>query len=319
MKQSSNYVGVDIGGTSTKIALINETGHVSFLSRLINNKINQDSENFLNSVFSTITGILDRTKKPICGIGISSPGLQMKNERGTLYSINMFILNRVDLMGIFEERFKLPVAVCNDLVAHGLAESYFGWGRGVERFLSVSLGTGIGHTFFFKGVPQLSMSGVSGDSGRMILDKTSLDLDSMGARGTAEAMCGVRAIETLAAQKYPIGLQYSAHDVISMANQGNDPLAIEIMTIISHRLAMLLVNLSSIYFPYVISLTGGQTEAGDFFIEACRTEYIRLSHNFFNVFLEQSDINEKVEIVKSKTGGLTGLIGSIVPLIKKQP
>lgn len=318
MKQSSNYIGVDIGGTSTKIALINETGQVSYLSRLINKEINSDSKIFLNSVFSTINSILDKTKNTVCGIGISSPGLQMNNGRGTLFSINMFILNRVDLMGIIEDRYHLPVTVCNDLVAHGLAESHFGWGRGVERFLSVSLGTGIGHTFFEKGIPQLSMSGVSGDSGRMILDKTSLDLDSMGVHGTAEAMCGVRAIETLAAQKYPIEFKYSANDIITMAGHGRDPLAIEIMTTISHRLAILLVNLSSIYFPYVISLTGGQTEAGDFFIEACRSEYVRLSHNFFNVFLEQSEINSKVEIVKSKTGGLTGLIGSVVPLILRQ-
>jgi glucokinase len=211
----------------------------------------------------------------------------------------------------------LTVVVHNDLVAHSLAESHFGAGRLIERFLSVSLGTGIGHTFILNGVPQLSMGGVSGESGRMILDKTSSYCDSMGVYGTVEAMCGVNAIEALAKEKYLVGKIYSAHDVISAANTGADPIAIDIMSEIARRLAILLVNLSSIYFPQVISLTGGQTEAGDFFIDLCRSEYSKLSLGFFNNFLALSGANEDIRIVKSETGGLTGLLGSIAPFLER--
>jgi len=317
MKKNNYFIGVDIGGTNTKIALVDDTGQITLLSRLINKDINLETENFLNLVSIKIAEIIQSATDPVHGIGISSPGLQMENGRGTLFSINMPTLNLVDQKHYFEAKFSLPVMVQNDLVAHSLAESCFGTGRGIERFLSVSLGTGIGHTFILNGIPQLSMGGVSGESGRMILDLASQDQDSMGVRGTAEAICGVKAIESLAAEKYPVDTRYSAYHVISLAKTGEDPIAVEIMSIISRRLALLLVNLSSIYFPYVISLTGGQTEAGDSFIETCQAEYNRLSHGFFDDYLAQTGKKWKVKVVKSDTGGLTGLVGSIVPFLER--
>jgi len=319
MDHEKYYVGVDIGGTNTKIALISQKGEINNLRRLLNKDIELTIDNFLNLVLMEIKEIINAAENPVMGIGISTPGLQMKNGRGTLTSINMPILNNVDQQSYFETHTNLPLVVHNDLVAHSLAESYFGAGRGIGRFLSVSLGTGIGHTFILNGVPQLSLGGVSGESGRMVLDIYSTDQDSIGVIGTAEAVCGVRAIETLAKEKYPINKTYSAHDVISAAKTSADPIAIEIMNEIARRLAHLLVNLSSIYFPQVISLTGGQTEAGNYFLDRCRLEYSKLSQNFFDEFLALSGEKAGVKIVKSETGGLTGLIGSIVPFLERVP
>lgn len=316
MNPQKFYIGIDIGGTNTKIAMISQSGEITNIRRLLNKEIKLTTDNFLNLIFQEIQDIRKKAAYPFIGIGISSPGLQMKDGRGTLFSINMPLLNNVDLQGYFETRTGLPVVVRNDLVAHSLAESFFGAGRGVERFLSVSLGTGIGHTFILNGIPQLSLGGVSGESGRMILDKLSSDRDSMGVYGTAEAMCGVKAIETLTKQKYDNGQEHSANDVILAANVDKDPIAIEIMSEIARRLGLLLVNLSSIYFPQVISITGGQTEAGSFFLDECRNEFDRLSQGFFSEFLNKSGSNKKIQILKSETGGLTGLLGSIVPLIE---
>lgn len=317
MDHEKHYIGVDIGGTNTKIAVVSQRGEITNLRRLINKEIDLTTGNFLDLIALEIQGILGSEPASVKGVGISTPGLQRTDGRGTLFSINMPILNNVDLKEYFETRTGLPVSVHNDLVAHSLAESYFGAGRGIERFLSVSMGTGIGHTFILNGNPKISLGGVSGESGRMILDVFSTDRDSMGVSGSAEAMCGVRAIETLAKEKYADGKFHSAHDVIAVAGAGTDPLAVAIMGEIAARLAVLLVNLSSIYFPHVISLTGGQTEAGDCFINKCRAEYQKLSKGFFDDFLALSGVNEKVRIVKSETGGLTGLLGSIVPFLER--
>jgi len=317
MNPEDHYIGVDIGGTNTKIAVVSQRGEITNLRRLINKEIDLTTGNFLDLIALEIQGILESEPASVKGVGISTPGLQRTDGRGTLFSINMPILNNVDLQEYFETCTGLPVTVHNDLVAHSLAESCFGAGRGIARFLSVSMGTGIGHTFILNGVPQLSLGGVSGESGRMILDVLSTDRDSMGVSGSAEAMCGVRAIETLAKEKYTDGKIHSAHDVIAVAGAGTDPLAVDIMGEIAARLAVLLVNLSSIYFPQVISLTGGQTEAGDHFIKKCSEEYQKFSMGFFDEFLALSGAAEKVRIVKSETGGLTGLLGSIVPLLER--
>lgn len=318
MEINRNYIGIDIGGTNTKIALVSEKGDISSLRRLVNKEVKLDLSNYLDLISHEIDQIKIENKLPIFGLGVSAPGLQMKNGHGTLVSINMPILNQFDLKGYFEEQYKIPVVVQNDLVAHSLAESFFGAGFGVERFLSVSLGTGIGHTFILNGVPQLSLGGVSGESGRMVLDTTSTDNDSMGSIGTAEAMCGVKAIEKLAEEKYLPGLAHTAHDVISATRENNDQVAIEIMSIIASRVAHLLVNLSAIYFPQVISLTGGQTEAGDIFIATCKSEYDKLSNAFFGDFMGLCGFRKEVKIVKSDMGGLTGLVGSIVSFLGRK-
>jgi len=317
MGHEKQYIGVDIGGTNTKIALISQVGRISNVRRIINKEITLSKENFLYLVLQNIQSISNSSLLPIMGIGISSPGLQIENGRGTLFSINMPILNKVDLYEYFNAHTGLPIVVHNDLVAHGLAESYFGSGKGVGRFLIVSLGTGIGHTFILNGRPQLSLFGVSGDSGRMVLDCHSTDRDSLNVSGTAEAMCGVRAIETLARLKYHCEKSFSSHEVITAAKSGTDPIAIEIMSEIARRLAILLVNLSSIYFPQVISLTGGQTEAGDFFLDTCRGEFNKLSQGFFDSLQELTGFSEKARILKSDSGGLTGLLGSIVPFLER--
>jgi glucokinase len=285
------------------------------LARVLNKDVELTPAPFLSTINGRVEEIIERSGVKIAGIGISSPGLQMDNGHGTLSSVNMPFLNGFDLKNYFESRYNLPVVVSNDLVAHSMADQKFGVGNGVDRFLSVSLGTGIGHAFFNHGVPIIITNGISGDSGRMILDPNSDIHDSGGIFGSAEALCGVRSIEILARKIFHDGVNYSAEDIIRKAREEADPDARRIMTIISQRLALLLVNLSAIYFPEVISITGGQTEAGEFFINECQNEFNLLSHNFYNDIARIIGKEEKVRIVKSNAGGLAGLVGCIVPLI----
>ena len=315
MSSGKVYVGIDIGGTNTKIALVDSNGGYTCLNRIFYGESGLSLDLFLQKVTVEVAQLAAANEGNLSGIGISSPGLQMENGHGTLNSVNMPILNEFDLKNFFEDRFHLPAVVNNDLVAHSLAESRFGLGKGVDRFLSVSMGTGIGHTFIYKGKPQLIMNGISGDSGRMIIDPVSTIVDSSGVYGSAEALCGVRAIELLAKEHYTGEKHYSAQEVISKAHDENEVTAIKIMTVISHRLALLLINLSTIYFPEVISITGGQTEAGPFFIEECQKEFDRRVSVFFDDIARSRGQEHGICIHKSRTGGLTGLIGSIVPFL----
>jgi glucokinase len=309
------FIGIDIGGTNTKIALVNDLGEINHLHRVFTCDVEQTAESLLNQVKLKTEKILHETNQPIEGIGIAIPGLQSNEGIGPLYSANLSMFNGFNIKKYFTDQYNFPVYVSNDLVAHSLAESQFGAGKGVNRFLSVSLGTGIGHTYIEHGTPVVMINGISGDSGRMILDPNSDICDSCGIYGSAEALCGVKAVEILATNLYGTGVKYSAQDIITAAREKNDPIAREILTIIAHRTAHLLMNLSSIYFPEVIALTGGQTESGNFFLQECQAEFGRLSSQFFNNFFHLIGQGTQIAIVNSKTRGLTGLIGSIVPLL----
>ncbi len=309
------YVGIDIGGTNTKIAIVDPFGKYSDLSRVYYDAAKLSIESFLEKATGVVDDLVNANKESVEGIGISCPGLQMDNGHGTLRSANMPVLNEFDLKLFFENRFKLPVTVSNDLVAHSLAESIFGLGKGVDRFLSVSMGTGIGHAFIYKGKPQLIINGTSGDSGRIIIEPDSDITNSTGVSGSAEALCGVKAIEMLGQNYYSLKKKHTAQEIITKAREESDPVAIEIMLVISRRLAVFLIDLSAIYFPDIISITGGQTEAGSFFVEECQKEFDRRAFGFFKDIRTLCGKEQKIIIQKSETGGLTGLIGSVVPLM----
>jgi predicted NBD/HSP70 family sugar kinase len=310
----TNYIGIDIGGTNTKIALVNQNGEISLLRRVYYKAFELTLDKYLEQILMSVNNLIRNVNEPIGGIGLSCPGFQLESGHGVLYSINMPILNKFDIKEFFERQFKLPVMVSNDLVAHSLAEASFGVGRAVERFLSVSLGTGIGHTFIYKGKPQLTINGISGDSGRTVIDPNSSLKDSSGITGSSEALCGVKAIEILG-EKYFNIKNYCAQDIITMAGEKNDPTAVKIMSIISKRLALFLFNLSTIYFPELISLTGGQTEAGQFFIDECQKEFDQIGLNYFNKIMGIIGKDQKIRILKAEAGGLAGIIGSIVPFL----
>jgi glucokinase len=310
------YLGIDIGGTNTKIALVTQRGETSLVRRFYYEDVDLSLDYFLEQVSSIVKSIASTAQEPCAGIGISCPGLQMEHGCGVLYSVNMPILNGFDIKKYFQSNFQLPVAVSNDLVAHSMAESSFGVGRDVDRFLSVSLGTGIGHTFIYKGKPQFSICQISGDSGRMILDPNSDLKDISGISGSAEALCGVHAIEALGMEYFGIeAKRHSAQEIITMARE-NDPTAVEIMSQISHRLGLFLVNLSVIYFPEVISVTGGQTEAGEFFVDECQKEFDHRSSGYFDGIMGYFGKGKKINILKADAGGLAGVLGSVVPLLK---
>lgn len=311
------FIGVDIGGTNTKIALVTQQGEISHLCRIATWCGEPMLENLLNRVSEAVDAIIAEAAHPIFGIGIAVPGLQMITGDGPLYTVNLPFLSRFNLKKYFADRYQIPVQVSNDLVAHSLAESYFGAGKGVDRLLSVSLGTGVGHIFVDHGVPLVIVNGISGDSGRMILDPHSDLCDSSGIYGSADALCGVKAIETLAQKLYPHMVTYKAKDVISAACEKNDPIAQQILTIVAYHTGHLLMNLSSIFFPEVIVLTGGQVEAGEFFMTECRKEFARLSARFFDEYFHLNGQERQIQVIKSQTGGLTGLIGSIIPFLSR--
>lgn len=308
------FIGIDIGGTNIKIALVNDKGRLSHINRIWINEIQPTLEDFLHHVLGKVDSIFQTCDHEINGIGLTIPGLLRPDGCGVLFSINLSILNGYNLVKFFTDHFHVPVKLINDLVAHSLAESQFGSGKGVGRLLCVSLGTGVGHTFLDHGKPLIMVNGISGDSGRMILDSQSTESDMSGIFGSVEALCGVKAIELLVKKFHAEDRFPTARDVITVARE-EDLIAREILKIISRRLAQYLVNLASIYFPEVISITGGQTEAGDFFIDECRTEFFRLSASYFENYFRLIGKEQNIKIVKAQAGGLAGILGSVIPLL----
>jgi glucokinase len=307
-------LGIDVGGTDTKLGLVSASGDVSDFRRFPTDANGDSPDEFLQNLFSSVQELLVMGGQRIIGIGMSVHGYTDESRRGPILCFNTPALHGVDLKTPLENTFDLPVVINNDLTAHVLAEYTYGSGRGASRFLCLAIGTGLGAGVVVDGEPLRYVGGCAGDTGHVILEPGGPACSS-GCRGCAEALCGVPGIERLALQAY--GTPVAAHDVITAARRGDDARSISIMTQIGRYLGQTLASLSVIYLPERIALTGGTAEAGPMLLNAVQQQFEELVGDYHRTFARfGGDYYSGVEIVLGKTRGETGIVGAAVELLQ---
>lgn len=307
-------LGIDIGGTHTKIGLVNDRGEISAFRRMPTEARGADASSYLQAVMAAGRGVVAEADETIIGVGLSTHGHLDDDRRGPILCENTPALKGVDLRGLLANAFRVPVVVNNDLTAHALAEYYYGSGAGTRRFMVMAIGTGLGVGVIVNGEPLRYIEGTPGDSGRLILDPAGPP-DMMGVRGTVEGLCGVRGIERLAQARY--GRQVPASEVIQAAREGNDPLAQAVMAQIGGYLGHALALLSPVFLPNKIALTGGTTEAGPVLLNTCRARFDSLMGDYHRTLARLAgDYYSEIEIVIGEMRGETGVVGAVVELFR---
>lgn len=307
-------VGIDIGGSYTKIGLVSVTGEILAFERLVTAARGTDPGPFLQDVVSRVRRLYTTAPVRPIGIGISTHGYIDDERRGPIVCANTPALRGVNMRGLFETEFGVPVTVNNDLTAHALAEYHYGSGRGARRFLCMAIGTGLGAGVIINGQALRFIGGKAGDTGRVIVEPDGPP-DVYGARGSAEALCGTPGIERLALEVY--GHPVAAHEVIRAAREGSDPRAVQVMQQIGAYLGHALATLCSIYLPNRVALTGGTAEAGPVLLEACRRRFDELVADYHRALAEFApDFYTGVEIVLGEMRGETGMVGAVVEIFQ---
>jgi glucokinase len=150
---SHRAIGIDIGGTKTAVAAVDEAGHVHARS-LFETQPERGFEVFVallqESVRQTLKGA-EWAAGALCGIGIGCAG-SVDPQRGTIHNADTLPgWEGVNLVTPFRESFSVPVRLENDADAAALGEFRFGAGCGANPLVVVTLGTGIGGAALIKG------------------------------------------------------------------------------------------------------------------------------------------------------------------------
>jgi len=307
-------LGFDIGGTSTKLGLVNPAGQIANFRRFPTRAKGTDPQPYLIELLDHIRSVMREARGPLIGIGMSLHGYVDEARRGPILCPNTPALSGFDLRGLIEDEFGLPVAVNNDLTAHVLAEYHYGSGQGTRRFLCMAMGTGLGAGVIINGEPLRYVGGCAGDTGHIILEPGG-PACSAGCRGCAEALVGVDGIERLGRERY--GHEVPAHQIIAAARRGDDPLAADIMRQIGSYVGQTLASLSVMFLPERIALTGGTAEAGSVLLEACRARFEALVGDYHRTLVTmEPGYHPGVEIVFGRTRGETGVLGAAVELLR---
>lgn len=251
-------IGVDIGGTNTRVALVDE--NMNLVERIQFSTDINEPENTLKQIGETVKGF----NKNICGIGLSCPGpldlINGKIMETTNLNKKWHNFSICDALAKFCD---LPVYLENDANLAGLAEAVIGEGKNYRyvQFLTVSTGLGSGQVIDKK--IYIGAHGFAHEVANVCLWKDGPTHGSIYPGGV-EAICSGTAI-TSRAQKAGLNVKH-AGEVNDLAKAGNE-IAKNIMDDAKQYLANFCAALIAITDPEIIILGGSVALKVDGFVE----------------------------------------------------
>lgn len=282
-------LGIDIGGTSTKVALVTRTGRVLAVDS--RPTLGGVPDAFLPAVMDLAASFL-RTQPRIDGIGIAVAGLLDERRDRLVYNPNLAPLEGYPLVDAFRARFREPVALDVDSNAACLAEAQYGAGVGSRRFLSLVVGTGLGGAMTIEGRLVRLAYQCLGDIGHVIVQPGGPCCGS-GCRGCAEALVSAAALERRGGGR-------NAREIIEAAQAG-DGAAIQLLADTGRWLGMAIASMATILFPDTVAISGGLSEAGDLLLAPAQRE-LRESIAPF--------VAGRIKIVKACLGWMATVVGA---------
>jgi len=271
--------GIDVGGGSAKIGLV--AGAADLIRQTI----------VPSPAFTAPGDLIDAFLEPIatwlaadpsldlCGVGMGVPGHVIKDN--TVVDLcNISLLDGFPIVEHVAKRLGVPVTMENDATYAGLGEYLHGAGRGCERFMMATLGTGIGVVYIENGTIIKTSNGTIGDGGHLIVDREFRHTCRKGCWGCIESVASgiamTRDARTVAGLR-PAGAlgQVAVHenreptvrDIFNGAAD-NDPDCIKILDETACWLGMWSVSMVHIFNPDRVVFGGGWSAAGQSFIDS---------------------------------------------------
>lgn len=254
---------IDIGGTSTKIGIVNDDG--SMLDRgAIPTPPAGDPLPLVDAIASALRPMVDAADSAPLGVGVSVAGFLDRAHTAMIENANLRALCEFPLRSALEERLGLDCRLEVDSNATVVAEYLFGAGRGSERLLGVTIGTGLGGGVIIGGSLLRHTGECAGDLGHIILDPNGPRC-TCGAHGCLEALVSSGALSERAGGR-PV------RDILAGAKVG-DAKAATALAEMGWWLGVGLASLSPLFAPDTIVVGGGVAAAGELLLEPARASF----------------------------------------------
>ena len=206
-----NYLCLDIGGTSVKYGVADETGNLLLKGEAPNVIMQKGVKGFSESLVSLAERY--RQEYDLQGIAVSTAGV-VDPERGVvLYAPKYFPgYPGTHLQELLEAHTGLPCTVENDVNAAALGEYWLGAGKGAKSLFCITVGTGIGGCAILDGQIIHGASCSAGEAG----------LQHISPEGTWEEIASTSAlIRNVAKAKQVPEAELDGRKIFAMAQQGD--------------------------------------------------------------------------------------------------
>lgn len=311
--------GVDLGGTNTKIGLLNIEGKI-----LLKESIKTNSQAGFNDCFNRIAEVIKKMNieknidnKDILGVGMGIPGPVLHQETVSFFA-NFPWKKNLNAVKILEEKTGYKVKVDNDVNVITLGEMWQGSAKGYSDVIGMALGTGIGGGIVTDGKLVGGVKGAGGEIGHMTIVPDG-KLCGCGKKGCFEAYASATGIEREAESRLTVnknnklwdiisnkeGQKIEAKDVFDAAKSG-DSFSLEIVDYITEYTAYGLSILLHVTNPEVVIIGGGVALAGDILFDGIREKIKKYS---------LSACIDGLQILSAKLGDEAGIIGAAALMI----
>lgn len=273
-------IGIDIGGQSSKCGVVTEHGVI--LEQTVVTSLIDSFDEYLNLLADTVKELVRKTadRGVVAGIGIGAPNANRLD--GTIrYAPNLRWARNAEgkpdviyLADRLSQATGLHVRITNDANAAARGEKIYGVARGIDDFIMITLGTGVGSGIITHGRLLYGHDGFAGELGHVCAVpggrqcncglKGCLETyaSAMGVARTAREFLEKDNRESLLRKLDPEKL--SSKDIYDAAKQG-DALAKEIFLYTGRILGHALGDFVKFSSPQAIVLFGGLTKSREFF------------------------------------------------------
>ncbi|WP_367365174.1 ROK family protein [Pediococcus parvulus] len=296
------YIGLDIGGTTIKCGLVDETGKIIEKDSV---KTSIKGEEILQNVETIVSQF--KSEKPITAIGVSAPGIVQKDGFMTTGgAIKDFF--GINLKEEIEKRTDIKTTVENDANAAAFAEQWKGNAIGFHNYYCMVVGTGIGGGLIINDQIYRGGHGMAGELGMMSVmnvdNDQHLELNSLSFTGAT--VFGLLNYYNHHSDKPEVT---DARVIYELADK-KDKLALESLDFFYTALAKGIINLMVALDPEIV-LIGGGISANSQFMEGLQAKIADLKSR-------NSDVRDLTfaEVKPAKLRNDAGIIGAVYRAIQ---
>lgn len=316
-KKTDYTIGIDLGGTKILAAVVSEDGRVLGTAKK-RTQSEDGPETVLKRIVRTAADAVDTAGvdlTDVISIGMGAPGVIDMARGVVVNATNMPGWINIDVNKALRAWHDVPVVLSNDVRVATFGEQVVGIGRGVNNFLAIFVGTGIGGGIVIDGKIYVGGRGSAGEIGHVIVLADGPFAVGGSVRGSIEAVASRAAIErdlrsamaagrpSVLPQLVPeINAKFTS-SILSKAVDKGDALTIQVLQRAAHYLGLHAASLINALDPEMLIYGGGVFEAlGEWMLAPVRSVARQYALNKTGL--------DKVKIVESKLGEKAGVVGA---------
>jgi glucokinase len=301
-KEKQYAIGIDLGGTTIKYALVNDEGRTFFRGE-IPSAANISATAVLHRLSEAAQRTLlyaVRRKVTVVGIGVGTPGIVDVAGRVVLGGAeNISGWEGIDIAAHLEAQFPLPVRVANDANLMGLGEARYGAARGCSDVLFLTVGTGIGGAIIIDGKLFGGYANRGTELGHTPLIANG-ERCACGATGCLEHYASTAAMVRSFQRLTETEGQVDGRRIVRLYHEGFPP-AVQSIKEHFYYLGRGIAGFINIFAPQRVVIGGGLSEAGRFYLTGVR-RVVKAE--------VMKECAENTVIVRATLGNKAGIVGA---------